>query len=167
MANDLSWLLPFEAAGANTYGSNSADVLTRLLSENSGSAADLLKTGAITEAGGVDWSKLPHYGPAGDLPANSMLFPTAQRIDPYTMKPVQDNAPQYNDPNYGALSLIRQRAPDDLTMKIGRALVLSLVGGGIAGAAAPAIGSSLGLGSGANPWISRILQLLPRVAQKA
>ncbi len=189
MAADYSWIPAYEAAASGAYGDQSMAVLQRLLAENHPNAPDLLASGAITgpssqatpgfyESGnngvaqtgaGVDWSKLPQMGPGVDTPANSMWaqVDSPYRVDPYTMKPVgaKPGAPTYQDENYGLLSLIQKRAPDDMTMKLGRALVLSLVGGGVAGLAAPAIGGALGFGSGANPFIAALLKTIPGLAQ--
>ncbi len=176
MAADYSWIPAFEAASSGAYGDQSMAVLQRLLAENHPNAPDLLASGAITgpssqatpgfyESGnngvaqtgaGVDWSKLPTMGNGKDLPTNTMWgqVNSPYRVDPYSQKPIGPTGPTYDDPNFGLLQLIQKRAPDDMTMKLGRALVLSLVGGGVAGFAAPAIGSAFGLGSGANPFSS-------------
>lgn len=182
------WIPTYEMAASGGYGDQSNAVLQRLIASNP-NAQSLIASGAIQgpqangpgagfyESGnggtatgaGVDWSKLPQMGPGKDLPTNTMFgqVNSQYRVDPYTQKPIaaNPNQPTYNDPNYGLLQLIQKRAPDDMTMKLGRALVLSIVGGGVAGFAAPAIGSAFGLGSGANPFIAGLLRAIPGLAQ--
>jgi len=138
------WLPGYEAARyANVFGDQSARVADQF-KDLAGADYDKLYGNAITDAG-IDWSKLPQMGPQGfNLPANSMWHPVGGRSG---YQPIS-GAPTYEDPNYGTLQLIQQRAPNSLGLDLAKAGALGLasvgIGGGL-GIAASELGAGTGL----------------------
>lgn len=106
----------------------------------------------------VDWTQLPKMGPAGYQTPNNAMWQAVGGRSGIAPTPGQ---PTYNDPNYGTLQLVQQRAPNDTSMNILRGLAIAAFAYPTAGA----LGNYFGLGKLGTGALNAGIKSAPTLAQ--